>query len=49
MIVYYSERGDCERVKRKLQRMCCWLYPFVLMDEIKERTGNFSMDVAQIG
>ena len=48
MVVDYSERADCERVKRKLQRMCCRLYPFILLDEIKERTGNFSVDVAQI-
>ena len=44
----YSERRDYERVKRKLQWMCCRSYPFVFLDEINERTGNFSMDVAQI-
>jgi len=49
MVVYYSERGDCERVKRKLQRMCYRFYPFILLDKIKERITNFSMDVAQIG
>ena len=47
--VFYSERGDCERVKSKLQHICCRFYPFGLLDEIKERNGNFSMDVSQIG
>ena len=49
MTMYYFERGDYERVKGKLQWMCCRLYPFVLLDKIKERTRNFSMDIAQIG
>ena len=49
MVVYYSKRRDCEGVKRKLQWVCCRLYPFGLLVEIKERVGNFSMDVAQIG
>lgn len=44
-----SKRRHCERVKRKLQRICCRLYPFGLLDYIKERTGNFSVGVAQIG
>jgi hypothetical protein len=46
---YYSERGDYERVKRKLHQICCRLYPFILLDEIKERIGNFSVNIAQIG
>ena len=29
--------------------MCCRLYLFIFLDEIKERTGNFSVDVCQIG
>ena len=24
--------GETDKVKRKLQRMCCWLYPFILLD-----------------
>ena len=36
MIVYYYKIGDCERVKRKLQRMCYWLYPFILSDKINK-------------
>ena len=47
-VVYYSERRDCERAKRKLQHICCRLYPFGLLDEI-ERIGNCFVDVAQIG
>jgi hypothetical protein len=38
----YSERGDCERKKRKLQRVCCRLYPFICWIIIKEGPGNFS-------
>ena len=49
MTVYYFERRDCERVKRKLHQICYRLYPFGLLDEIKERIGNLSVDVAQIG
>jgi hypothetical protein len=30
--ILYSERGYCERKKRKLQRVCCRLYPFILLD-----------------
>jgi hypothetical protein len=40
--ILYSERGDCERRKRKLQRMCCRLYPFILLDNKKEGPSNFS-------
>ena len=36
MDAYYSERGDWERVKRKLQHMCCRFYPFIFLDEIKK-------------
>ena len=49
MVVYYFERRYYERVKRKLEQICYRLYPFVLLDEIKERTGNFFVDIAQIG
>lgn len=50
--VYYrdsvvTKTGDCERVKT-LQQMRCQLYPFVLLDGIKGRTGCFSVVVAQI-
>ena len=48
-IDYSSEKRDSKRVKRKLHWMCCRLYPFVLLDKIKERTSNFSMHIAQIG
>ena len=41
--ILYSERGDCERKKRKLQRVfCCRLYPFICWIIIKEGPGNFS-------
>ena len=33
---YFYERGDYERVKRKLHWMCCRLYPFILLDKIKK-------------
>ena len=46
--MYYSERRDYERAKKKLQWICCRLYPFGLLDEI-ERTSNFLVDVDQIG
>jgi len=36
-------------VKRKLQRICCRLYLFSVLDNIKIRTGCFSVDVAQNG
>ena len=36
MTAYYSETRDCERAKRKLQRFCCRLYPFGLLDEIRK-------------
>jgi hypothetical protein len=38
--ILYSEIGDCERKKRKLQQVCCRLYPFIII--IKEGPGNFS-------
>ena len=47
MAVYYSERRDYERAKRKLQRICCRLYPFSLLDEIRKDWQI--VDVAQIG
>jgi hypothetical protein len=37
-----SERGDCERKKRKLQWVCYRLYPFICWIIIKEGHGNFS-------
>jgi hypothetical protein len=40
--ILYSERGDCERKKRKLQWVCCRLYPFICWIIIKEGPGNFS-------
>jgi len=46
-IVCIIER-DYERVKRKLQRMCCRWYPFILLDNIKEGVTNFSLDIVQI-
>ena len=36
MAVYYSERRDCEREKRKLQWIFCKLYPFSLLDKIRK-------------
>jgi hypothetical protein len=38
----YSERGDSERKKRKLQQVYCRLYPFILLDNKKEGPDNFS-------
>jgi hypothetical protein len=40
--ILYSKREDCERKKRKLQRVCCRLYPFICWIIIKEGPGNFS-------
>jgi hypothetical protein len=40
--ILYSERGDCERKKRKLQQVCCRLYPFILMNNKKEGPDIFS-------
>jgi hypothetical protein len=40
--ILYYERGDYERKKMRLQRMCCRLYPFILLDNKKEGPGNFS-------
>jgi hypothetical protein len=40
--ILYYERVDCERKKRKLQRVCCRLYPFILFDNKKEGPDNFS-------
>ena len=42
-----SKRRDCERAKRKLQRICYRLYPFSLLDEIRKDWQI--VDVAQIG
>ena len=38
----YSEWGDCNRKKRKLQRVCCRLYPFILLDNKNGGLDNFS-------
>jgi hypothetical protein len=40
--ILYSEIGDYERKKRKLQRVCCRLYPFICWITIKEGPHNFS-------
>jgi hypothetical protein len=40
--ILYSKREDCERKKRKLQWVCCMLYPFICWIIIKEGPGNFS-------
>jgi hypothetical protein len=41
-LLLYFERGYYERKKRKLQWVCCRLYPFILLDNKKEGPGNFS-------
>jgi hypothetical protein len=44
--ILYSDRGDCERNKRKLQKVCCRLYPFICLI-IKRKDLAISMvDVA---
>jgi len=52
VVVYYTvceeKRRDCVRAKRKLHHICCRLYLFILLYNIKGRTKCFSMDVAQI-
>jgi hypothetical protein len=40
--IMYSETRDCEINKRKLQLVCCRLYPFICWIIIKEGPGNFS-------
>jgi len=47
----YSKRGRERRLRanRELQRIYCRLYLFILLDNIKGRTGCFSVDIAQIG
>jgi hypothetical protein len=40
--ILYFERGDREIKKKKLQCVCCRLYPFILLDNKKEGHGNFS-------
>jgi len=42
-------RGDCVRAKRELQKICCRLYLFILLDNIKGRIGCFFVDVAKLG
>ena len=48
-ILSEKERGYCVREKRELQQISCSLYLLSLLDNIKGRTGCFSIDVAQIG
>jgi hypothetical protein len=31
-----TEGEDCERVKRRLEQMCCRFYLFIFLDGIKE-------------
>jgi hypothetical protein len=38
------ERGDCERVKRRLHWMCCRCYPFIFLEGIKE--GLFVLPIS---
>jgi hypothetical protein len=40
--ILYSKRGNYERKKRKLQLVCCRLYPVILLDNKKEGPDNFS-------
>jgi hypothetical protein len=40
--ILYFDRGVCERKKMKLQWVCCRLYPFILLDNKKEGSSNFS-------
>jgi hypothetical protein len=40
--IFYFERGDYERKKMKLQRVCYRLYPFILLDNKKEGPENLS-------
>jgi hypothetical protein len=52
--VYVSEycilrEETCERKKRKLQRVCCRLYPFICWIIIKEGLEISLVDVAHIG
>jgi len=47
-ILSEKERGDCVRAKRKIEWIRSMLYLFILLDNIKGRTGCFSMDVTQI-
>ena len=41
MTMYYSKRGYCERVKRKLHHMCYRLYPFIFLVKIKKGLAIF--------
>jgi hypothetical protein len=47
--ILYSERGDCERKKRKLQWVCCRLYPFILLDNKRKDLEISLVDVAHTG
>lgn len=50
IVLDVSERErDCERVKRKLQQMCCRFYPFIFLGNRKEGLEKKIVDVAQIG
>jgi hypothetical protein len=38
--ILYYERGYYEKKKRKLQQVCCRLYPFIFLDNKKEGPDN---------
>jgi hypothetical protein len=42
LCILYSKRGVFERKKRKLQWVCCRLYPFICWIIINEGPNNFS-------
>jgi hypothetical protein len=44
--ILYSERGYCERKKRKLKWVCCRLYPFNLLDNKRKDLTISLLDVA---
>jgi hypothetical protein len=47
--ILYSERRYCERKKRKLQRVCCRLYPFILLDNKRKDLAIYLVDVVRTG
>jgi hypothetical protein len=47
--ILYSERGDYDRKKRKLQRECCRLYPFTCWIIIKKGLAISLVNVTHIG
>ena len=48
-ILSEKERGECVGAKRKLQWIYCRLYLFSLLDNIKGRTGCFSVTEPKLG